>query len=306
VPCGFLITTKDRIIRTANQSFSESLSRPPCALEGRCLDTLLTKASQLFFDSYVVPTVFREGYCNEILITLEADNGLPLPKAVNVRQMDDGNLAWAFVEAENRTGLFKELEAARSAVEEQREELDQLCRTDALTGLANRREFDEALKRLFKEAERSHQPLALVIMDIDNFKSINDSYGHDVGDAALQGLADILRKISRDTDFVARFGGDEFAIILPNTEAQDAEEICARFHQSISKFTCERAMTISIGISDRTQCSPIEYPLALKRADRALYTAKQAGRNATAIWGPSSASEAVGQSKPEYITKTNI
>lgn len=279
-----MFTTKDRKIIVANQYLEQSLGLRRTVLEGKCLYDLLSKASQLFCDSYVIPTVLRDGRCCEVLLTLQSDHGPPIPTVVNVKQMSDGCLSWTFVEAENRTKLFKELEAARRAVEEQREELEQLSRTDALTNLANRREFDDALNRAFKNAERSKQPVALLMMDIDDFKTINDTYGHDVGDKALQALAGVLRNTIRETNTIARFGGDEFACILPNTDVSDAMELSKRLHKSISELTFECAITVSIGISVRMANVQMAYPGALKRADHALYAAKQAGRNTTAVW----------------------
>ena len=218
-------------------------------------------------------------------MTLRSGDGHLTPKIVNVQQMADGRLSWVFLEAENRAKLFKELEAARCAVEEQREKLEQLTRTDALTGLANRREFDAALHRIFKDAERSERPVVLMILDLDNFKKINDSHGHDVGDNALRVLAEILRATSRETDTVARFGGDEFACILPDANEDDAKERCRRLHMSVSELKFECSIKISIGVSVRTTDAPIASAVALKRADQALYTAKQAGRNRTSVWG---------------------
>ncbi|MEM7719317.1 MAG: GGDEF domain-containing protein [Pseudomonadota bacterium] len=204
---------------------------------------------------------------------------------MNVQKMADGGLSWAFIEADNRARLFKELEAARCAVEVQREELEQLSRTDALTGIANRRQFDDALHRIFKDAERSEQPVALLIMDLDNFKTINDRYGHDVGDKALQALAGVLKMTARETDTIARFGGDEFACILPNTDVDAANELGRRVHKYISELAFQCSITISIGISTRTAEIPIKHTVALKRADQALFCAKKAGRNTTFVWG---------------------
>ncbi len=283
LPCGFLITTNDRKIIFANRYFEENLGGK--GLEGNCLNALLTKASQLFCDTYVVPTVFRDGRCCEVLLTLRSDHGHAIPKIANVQQLADGCFSWVFVEAQNRAKLFNELEAARCAVEEQREELELLSRTDALTGLANRRGFDEALHRIFTNADRSERPAAVMMLDFDNFKTINDRYGHDVGDDALRVLADVLRTTSRKTDTIARFGGDEFACILPNSDEYDAKELCRRLHKALSELAFECSMTVSIGVSVRPAGALITAADALKRADQALYAAKQAGRDTTSVWG---------------------
>jgi diguanylate cyclase (GGDEF)-like protein len=246
---------------------------------------LLTRASQLFCESYVLPTVIKDGFCAEVMLTTITFAGHPRPKVVSVRRKHDGNLIWVFLEAENRTRLFQELEDARLDLEDKREELNKLARIDSLTGVANRRELDEVLQRSFLEADRSGLPIALLMMDIDNFKSVNDLYGHDVGDRALRALANVLSIAGRKTDTVARLGGDEFVCVLPYTDADGAEELCNRIHLGLAEtagLPC--SVTVSIGVSIRTKALPHDHTTALGLADKALYQAKEAGRNRTVIW----------------------
>lgn len=279
------MTSKDRTILFANRYFEQDLDWDSQDLHGRCLNTILTPASQLFCDSYVIPTVYREGRCCEVQLSILCADDRSIPKIVSVQHMPTGNLSWVFVEADKRTQLFRELEAARSALQEQRETLDRLSRTDPLTGLANRREFDDALNQAAKSARRSPQPVALMILDIDHFKAINDSHGHDIGDKALRLMADTLKTTCRKTDTVARLGGDEFAWVLPNTDVDEALELCGRLHHSVSELAVAHCpVTISIGVSVQTAGSTFDGAIAMKRADQALYTAKQTGRNTTTVW----------------------
>ena len=111
----------------------------------------------------------------------------------NVQKMPDGNLAWVFLEAESRNRLFKELEAARIAIQQQSEQLEMLARTDELTGLSNRRDLEISAKRVLLDADRGAVPVSLVMLDIDRFKAVNDTHGHDIGDQMIRAIADVLK-----------------------------------------------------------------------------------------------------------------
>ena len=156
------------------------------------------------------------------------------------------------------------------------------ARTDVLTGLANRRAFDDKVKACCEEFQRSHRPFSLILGDIDHFKKFNDTHGHQTGDEVLRGTARVLRGSARDSDFVARYGGEEMAIVLPGTNADEAIRALERARQAVesARFrspSCELNVTISFGVAE---LQPGEDEKALiRRADAALYAAKQAGRN---------------------------
>jgi diguanylate cyclase (GGDEF)-like protein len=169
--------------------------------------------------------------------------------------------------------------------------------TDGLTGLANRRNFDEVLANEWARASRTCQPLSFLMLDVDLFKQYNDHYGHIAGDECLRSIARELQQFSRRTgDLVARYGGEEFAIILPNMDERQAkklaEEICLFVYQlAMPHQTSQFGMvTLSIGVSvvvNYTEISPLDL---INRADQALYRAKNNGRNqvvlASEIFGP--------------------
>lgn len=160
-------------------------------------------------------------------------------------------------------------------------ELELLASTDLLTGLYNRRKFEEILGKEIQEAKRYNKTFSIILLDIDFFKDINDTYGHQVGDYILQSLARLIKNMLRSTDSVARWGGEEFVIILPNGKIDGAYMLAERLRKTIenTKFPIERKCTISLGV---TQYKPDDTPHSiLKRADLALYTAKQNGRNKT-------------------------
>lgn len=181
--------------------------------------------------------------------------------------------------------LQSELESAKTEIENQRKALSDSvreARTDALTGLANRRSFDQELTRSVAMHRRKSTPFSLVILDIDHFKRLNDTYGHMIGDQVLKSFARCLKDSFRETDIVCRYGGEEFAVILPQTTLKEALVAAERTRLAIAE--CRHSIgeqdlqvTASIGVKEITRYkSEVEI---LTNADRALYAAKQAGRN---------------------------
>jgi diguanylate cyclase (GGDEF)-like protein len=159
--------------------------------------------------------------------------------------------------------------------------LAELASTDELTGVKNRRRFREDLDLLFSQANRLGCPLSLILLDIDHFKSYNDTFGHPAGDRVLQQVGRLLRSSVRGHDVVARYGGEEFVVLLPTTGANVAVEVAERLRRSIADHVWpHRPVTASFGAATTGPDTPD--PAALVDcADRALYLAKEAGRNQT-------------------------
>jgi diguanylate cyclase (GGDEF)-like protein/PAS domain S-box-containing protein len=153
------------------------------------------------------------------------------------------------------------------------------AQTDFLTGLANRREFERQGRRLATIAQRHQQPLGLIMLDIDHFKAINDGWGHQTGDTVLAEVAGAVHEGARDADLAGRWGGEEFAILLPETDASGAAILAERLRSAIAgrDFGFGRPVTASLGVAELTGSQDLK---ALQEAaDRALYQAKEAGRN---------------------------
>ncbi len=163
-------------------------------------------------------------------------------------------------------------------------ELRALATTDPLTRIANRRHFEELARVEIERARRHATPLSLAIIDIDHFKHINDAYGHPTGDAALTGLVALLAGSLRDTDVLARLGGEEFALILPHTALVGAQEFSERIRQLVEASPLSLpglpalALTVSVGIAE-WHAEEEDIDPVLRRADKALYAAKASGRN---------------------------
>ncbi|TNC08221.1 PleD family two-component system response regulator [Methylobacterium terricola] len=160
-----------------------------------------------------------------------------------------------------------------------------LAVTDGLTGLHNRRYLDSYLAGLFSEPSLRDRPVALLILDIDRFKSINDRFGHDAGDEVLKEFATRIRAQTRGIDVVARYGGEEIVVVVPDTGLDAARQVAERIRERIEaaafqvqRGTCAIDVTVSIGVAIR-QAGDGDPSLLLKRADLALYQAKQDGRN---------------------------
>lgn len=170
------------------------------------------------------------------------------------------------------------LEAAWELAESSRR-----SRTDALTGLWNRRHFDDQLERVLNETDRFGGASTLVIVDIDFFKKVNDTYGHDAGDVVLMRVSDVLRQGVRTVDIVARLGGEELALILPQTALEGAVELADRLRQSIEAMVVPHGgvtikVTVSMGVAAYRAGEDVRGQL-FKRADEKLYAAKRGGRN---------------------------
>ena len=163
------------------------------------------------------------------------------------------------------------------------EELQLMATTDALTGLPNRRSLMAGMELEVARAERSGRPLALALLDIDRFKSINDTHGHPAGDAVLQAVADELAKVTRAGDLLGRFGGEEFAIVMPETDLKQARWACERLRKAIAKRTMRYPdgtlgrVTISSGVALLAGDEGCDH--LISRADGALYQAKEDGRD---------------------------
>lgn len=169
------------------------------------------------------------------------------------------------------------------------ETLERLASVDGLTGLNNRRNFLALAQTEWSRFQRYGRPLSLLMIDIDLFKSVNDTYGHDAGDEVLRAVSEILRKHKRTSDIGGRLGGEEFAILLPETTLDRAEIAAERLRQLIAESVtivagCRIAVTVSIGASvGRPEMSGFDE--LLKEADIALYDAKHWGRNRIALFG---------------------
>ena len=158
-----------------------------------------------------------------------------------------------------------------------------MARTDALTGVLNRRAFDDEIGRRVSEFQRYRTPVSLLLFDIDHFKKFNDTYGHQTGDDVLCHVACTLSMVMRDVDLVCRYGGEEFAIILPATDLKGASLAAERARAAIERMVVDIDGQIAQGHVElrrrRRSCRTKTSPASIARADQGLYASKKAGRN---------------------------
>ncbi len=182
------------------------------------------------------------------------------------------------------------IQAAQAVLRAQMfEQMERMATTDGLTGLLNHRTFQSRFDDALAGAKRYSRKLSFVLTDVDHFKSVNDTYGHPIGDQVLKGVARILREQARDTDVVARYGGEEFAIIMPETDAKGAHVIAERIRERLQKevFQTEQGplkVTISLGVATFPD-NGMEKGALIDLADQCLYFAKRHGRNQSVTVG---------------------
>lgn len=201
---------------------------------------------------------------------------------------------------ERTSDLVRQTHRLETADQEKQQLLDQLreqagllarqAHEDELTGLPNRRRFEDVSARHHARASEAGSPLSLAILDIDRFKRINDEHSHAVGDEALRHVARIVRAACREQDLVARLGGEEFAIVLPDTALHEAVDLCERVRDAVERFDFgtlapDLAITVSIGVADDRSAASVAQMMA--QADQALYVAKRSGRNQVQAAGAS-------------------
>ena len=192
-----------------------------------------------------------------------------------------------------RVSAAVQVTALRQELRRQREELDRLTRTDHLTGLFNRRHLEEELQPLLASSRRHRFPVSLLLVDIDHFKKVNDSAGHEAGDRVLQEVSRRMAAVVRTEDVLGRWGGEEFLLLCPWTDLSGAEVLAERLRAVVGATpvpvpgsTPDGGLTVSVSIGGATLAGPSEpsrQELALRTADANLYAAKDAGRDRCAV-----------------------
>lgn len=176
---------------------------------------------------------------------------------------------------------------------DRQDKLATLATSDGLTGLANRRHFDERLAEEWARAKRDETPLSLLLIDVDHFKKFNDQYGHQAGDACLRSLGRILaEQVRRPADLPARYGGEEVALLLPNTGADGCAEVSERVRRALRELGMLHALnppsklvTVSLGGATNIPIQGVTEDALVATADRALYAAKESGRDRLVMAG---------------------
>jgi diguanylate cyclase (GGDEF)-like protein len=195
-----------------------------------------------------------------------------------------------FPELEARVKALLRIKALQEELGRANAELRRVSQTDGLTGVDNRRHIEERLHEAFEHAARLNEPLAVVMTDVDHFKSVNDTHGHQAGDAVLRQVAERLRETAREIDRVGRYGGEEFLVLLPGASLEDARHFAERARSAVAdrEFTYDGGAlrrTMSAGVAAFPHPEIRHQEGLVKAADDALYVAKETGRNRVVAHG---------------------
>ncbi len=197
-----------------------------------------------------------------------------------------------FPELEARVRSMLRIKRLQDQLEEKNKELEELSISDGLTGLYNHRHIHELLQEEFERSKRSGEPVSVVMLDLDKFKAVNDTWGHQAGDHVLVTLADILRETAREVDRLGRYGGEEFIAVLPEADSDAAITFAERVRDMVEKQKFEideeepLHLTISVGVATHPDDAPDGARRLVYYADQALYSAKNTGRNTVVRFDP--------------------
>jgi len=273
---GIITIDENAVIGSFNPAASEIFGYSPDEIVGKNISMLTPSPHREMHDDYIRHYIETGeahiiGSAREVEAVRKDGSSFPLSLCVGAKSYGD---RWMF------TGIVRDI-TERKKMET---ELKKMATTDALTGLYNRGYFNGILENECRRALRYGVALSLVILDVDHFKRINDTYGHIAGDAVLIHLASVLREACRDIDIVARYGGEEFVIILPQTYGENAILMAERLRAAVenAQVPFEGAvlsMTISLGVASMPEVKAETADHFLTIADRALYKAKYSGRN---------------------------
>ncbi|MGG2112356.1 diguanylate cyclase [Lysinibacillus pakistanensis] len=308
-PCGFLSINHEGIITEINQTFLQWMGYKQADLINKHIEILMSTPNKLIFHSYFYPSINLNNHIDELFISLKHHDGLSIPFLLNAKLFTENKLEYIdciLVKMKKRIDYELELRSTKKQMEaaytekkqalakleqihleiEQKQAellsmnatLIELSETDKLTGLKNRRYFQEKLEEQLSNNEKSASPFSLFILDIDHFKKVNDTFGHQVGDEVLAQLAQLLKNQARSLDIVARYGGEEFVVILPETDQNEAKAIAEQLRQAVEQAKWQTGrITVSVGIA--TAIKTDNETTILQRADKALYASKENGRN---------------------------
>lgn len=260
------------------------------ALIGEAISKFFTKASNIFLDTYIYPILLDEKLVTESQMTWRNDHGDAVPVVVNIKLGQNGMSYWSLYTCTKRDKLHTELIKTKEQLQAQSENLYELATTDPLTGLLNRRELLTQAENVASQMARNSSSYAVFTLDVDFFKQVNDTHGHQAGDEVLLQLAKALLKDRRANDLVARVGGEEFVIVLPDVDEESAFLIAEKIRINVAEQEVGGiSITLSIGGVVSAKGTELNFNNLLALSDNALLLSKKTGRNKT-IMGSASAS----------------
>ncbi|MER2028901.1 MAG: sensor domain-containing diguanylate cyclase [Solibacillus sp.] len=310
LPCGYINTNEQYTIIDVNETFLQWTNYRLEELYGQHLEKLFSSSSKLIFHSYFYPNMAMYQFVDELFINIQNAAGQTMPCLVNAKQvnMEGENfvdivmmpmnkrieyerevrqakllLEEAYNEKtiahEHLQQINKKIEEKQQQLIQMNEELQYISNTDNLTGIGNRRFFHQKLQIHIEQFNKHGIPFSLLVMDIDHFKQVNDIYGHAIGDLVLAQLGVLLKTAARDQDIPARFGGEEFILLLGQTDEEKAFEIAQQLIKQFEKTIWPSVGRLTVSIGSTTFKKGDTESSVFEHADDALYESKRNGRN---------------------------
>ena len=298
-PDALIVVGSDGRIRMANVRVFQMLGYRPEELVGRMVEMLVPDANATAHASHrerfmADPQIRRMG-TRQICLRARKKDGSDFPADIMLSPLNDGvvrSVLCAVRDFTERSNIENQLILRMAELEKLHLKLTELASRDALTSLHNRRSFAEQLDWLLRNASRRQECLSILMIDLDRFKAINDTFGHAEGDRTLHEVAVAIAAACRQNDVAARYGGEEFAVVLPDTDVHGCMVLAEHMRQSIERISgLRRAVTASIGATtwcprDEGVTTSMTPDALLAAADQALYRAKAEGRNCIRHGGP--------------------
>ena len=308
-PCGYISMTQEGVIVDVNDTFLQMVKYEREDLVQKHIESIMSTANKFVFHTYFYPYIRLNGHVEEMFLSLQDSKGIAVPVLLNGSKFELNGLEMidcVCVSMGKRIDYEQEIRFAKRQIEDAFREKDQaleelqqlhleieqkqkelielniglekLAMTDKLTGLKNRRFFHKKLEELILLFENYNKPFSICVIDIDFFKKVNDTWGHQTGDKVLVQLAIIAESTVRKKDTIVRYGGEEFIIILPQTTIGESKIEAEKLRAAIEDATWETGkITVSIGISTFTLED--NESTIIEKADQALYASKENGRN---------------------------
>lgn len=309
-PCGFLSLNHNGAIIDINTTLLHWLGYHRDELLYNHIEQLLSAPNKIIFHSYFYPTIHFHHKVDELFIHFKCKDGSSIPHLMNARLVQiDGQevidcilmpmtkrvsyeselrtakkqLEFAYKEKEQTLAklqlLHEEIEHKQATLIQMNNELLALSNTDKLTSIPNRRFFEQQLELLIKRFHEIGTPFSLCLLDIDYFKQINDTHGHAIGDIVLKKLAALIQMHIRPKDIFARFGGEEFVLLIPNLEGKQALQFAERINRLIAEAPWPETGSVTISLGVETYKAHYTAEDLIESADKALYVSKKNGRN---------------------------
>ncbi|MEI4771224.1 diguanylate cyclase [Psychrobacillus sp. FJAT-51614] len=309
-PFGYLCITNQGVITELNETFCNMIGYTFEELLDTHIESVMSVSNKLLFHTYFYPFLHLNGHVEEMYLSLKDHEGKDVPLLLNAKyfkQDDVEGVDCVFMKMGKRIDYEQQIRSAKKHAEEALREknlaldklellhneiekkqiqlmklntkLEKLSVTDSLTGLKNRRFFMERLKEHIALFQKNNMPFSLLILDLDFFKKVNDTWGHLIGDHVLIKLAEVLNSTFKVEDIVARFGGEEFVVLLPEANKERSKEKAEELRRTVqsAEWRIDQIITVSIGVA--TMQNGDSDMTIMENADLALYASKENGRN---------------------------